>query len=114
VGIRERLFGPKKKPSEDSAKNGASEGKECAVCGQKIAPGFIQCPKCGSGVFNTPKTEYTGGRYQPTTCSMCGRTILHDQVVGHVDIDSGVTETICESCAAVISKGKPSVWLRKK
>jgi len=38
------------------------KGKECAICGQKVSKGLIQCPNCGSGIFASPKkasTSYT-------------------------------------------------------
>lgn len=67
----------------------SSEGKQCAVCGEKVDKGFIQCPKCSSGVFTSPKKVAT----TPSISSVSGST-------RQVSESSKQANLICSKCGA--------------
>lgn len=51
-------------PTNVVSKEAATQGKKCAICGEAVDQGQIQCPKCNCGIFDAPKTPKelrTGG-----------------------------------------------------
>jgi hypothetical protein len=86
------------------SKEESYQGKRCAFCGVAVDQTYLQCPKCGRGVFDSPKTPKelrTGGSLPK---GLRSETIEHEGLSvpkhrgGHVGIARLGDDLICPAC----------------
>jgi DNA-directed RNA polymerase subunit RPC12/RpoP len=122
----------------------SSEDKQCAVCGEKVDEGLIQCPKCSSAVFTSSKkiatapsiSSVSGSTRQLSetskqanlTCPNCGAEYFHefmtaletiglDKVTFSTSADPKFAFGKCQFCGTGLKpRGKPftEIDLRKR
>ena len=81
----------------------SSTEKQCAVCGQVVDKGLVECPKCGSGVFNPKKMKVAG---EISVSEFRRRQASYSQSFGGQDKGAVIFGTLAPKAQELLDKAK--------